>query len=142
MTLRMFKRAATMVLTTTVMASAALVGTAGTAAATTGGGCTGPASKQACVRTVEKDGYTHLVFDATFDAINAGADCHIRMTAWDDTDGWPWRSAPYPCGKGHAFTYDLPNPTPGHVYRTELRISPARSDFEFSEIVTSPLLTY
>ncbi|MFF4184991.1 hypothetical protein ACFYZ9_17500 [Streptomyces sp. NPDC001691] len=142
MTPRVLKRAVTVALTTTVMAGAALATTAGTAAAITGGGCTGPASKQACVRTVDRNGSTHLVFAAAFDPVEGGPDCHVRMTAWDDTDGWPWVSEPRPCRTGHAFTFDLPNPTPGHVYRTELRIAPSRSDFEFPEIVTSPLLTY
>ncbi|MFD9821589.1 hypothetical protein [Streptomyces violascens] len=139
MTLRVFKRVAVLALTTTVVAGGAV---AGTAAAATGGGCTGPASKQACVRTADENGHTHVVFEAGFDSINAGAQCHVRMTAWDDTDGWPWVSEPRPCGKAHRFDFDLPNPTPGHVYRTELRIAPSGRDFDFPEIVTSPQLTY
>ncbi|MEV4432774.1 hypothetical protein [Streptomyces sp. NPDC049585] len=144
MILRALPRIAAWATTALSLAGIALVGTPATAvAAATGGGCTGPATKQACVSLVDDGGHGgDILFEARSDWPEAGGDCRMRLVAFDDTTGWQWERELRRCDRPLEQIYKLPNPTPGHVYRAELQILPNGKNYAFAEFVKSPELTY
>ncbi|WHM40874.1 hypothetical protein [Streptomyces sp. BPTC-684] len=143
MTLRVFLRAAVSVWAATAVAGVALAGTAGMAVAATGGGCTGPASKQACVSLIDDGGHGgDILFEARSDWPDAGRDCRMRLVAFDDTTDWRFERELRRCDQPLDQHFNLPNPTAGHQYRAELQILPNGKNYEFAEFVKSPVLTY
>ncbi|MEU2394887.1 hypothetical protein [Streptomyces sp. NPDC007369] len=127
-----------------LVAGAAVMAAPGPAAAWSGGGCTGPAGRQACVTVVTGDGgHPEVRFEARADlTADAGRDCRLRLVSFDDTTRWRWDYALMPCGKPQEMKWTLPNPTFGHAYRAELQILPNGRNYEFAEFVQSPSLTF
>ncbi|MYT32303.1 MULTISPECIES: hypothetical protein [unclassified Streptomyces] len=143
MNLRAFPRAAASALSVTSLAGAALACTAGTAVAAADGGCTGPTSKQACVKVIgEGDHAGDILFEARGDLPDAGRNCRMRLVSVDDFTGWRFHGELRRCDQPLNQEFNLPNPTVGHQYRAELQILPNGKNFTNAEFVTSPTLTY
>ncbi|MEU3776780.1 hypothetical protein AB0F11_26950 [Streptomyces sp. NPDC032472] len=126
------------------LGGATVVTAVGPAVASSGGGCTGPSTRQACVAVVAGDeGRPTIRFDARADlAADAGPACRLRLVSFDDTTGWRWDGALVPCGKSQQLKFVLSNPTAGHVYRAELQFLPNGKNHEFAEFVKGPSLAY
>ncbi|WP_159425774.1 hypothetical protein [Streptomyces noursei] len=130
-------RTAVSAVAATAMAGAVVTGTAGVAAASSGGGCTGPETKQVCVTVAEG-----ILFAARITSEGHGVDCKARLVAHDDTTGWSWGQALTRCDR-LTGNFTLPNPTPGHQYRGELQIFfNGKNANEGYEFIQTPAFLY
>ncbi|MCQ4040530.1 hypothetical protein ACFOSC_21455 [Streptantibioticus rubrisoli] len=117
MRVRRFKRRAAVALAAAAIAGGVGLAGAGTASASTGGGCGGSAWRQACISVgshgVNSDAYTNFASNA----------CAVDVMLWDYTTNTRWDNW-RPCGTGwtHYQGTLLGNPTPGHDYKSELRV--------------------
>ncbi|MFG2843086.1 hypothetical protein ACGF12_07890 [Kitasatospora sp. NPDC048296] len=111
-------RASTLALAGAALAGAFTLTGAGSASAASGGGCGGNGGQQACISV---DGST-LISDAYTNFANSN--CTIDLVLFDQTTGYRWDTMAG-CGLGwtHYAGTTVPDPTPGHVYQTELIVN-------------------
>ncbi|MFE7595456.1 hypothetical protein ACFU6K_39270 [Kitasatospora sp. NPDC057512] len=110
-------RASTLALATAALAGTFTVGGAGNAFAASGGGCNG-GTQQACISvngsTLVADAYTNF----------ANSNCTVDLVLYDRSTGYRWDTMAG-CGLGWSryVGTQVPNPTPGHVYQTQLIVN-------------------